>query len=889
MKPARSTAEHERLRDHHAEKARWLRWGPYLAERQWGTVREDYSAGGDAWNYFPHDHARSRAYRWGEDGLLGICDSFQRLCFAMALWNGRDPILKERLFGLTNPEGNHGEDVKELYYYLDSSPSHAYMRALYKYPQAEFPYEKLIRENARRTRKDPEYEITDTGVFDDNRYWDVEIEYAKADVDDLVIRITAHNRGPDEAELAVLPTLWFRNRWSFGLLAERPSLRLDDDGSIAIVHEKLGTYHFYFEPAERLLFTENETNTERIFGEPNATPFVRDAFHRAVVEADFTGFDERRAGTKAAPLYRLRVPAGQSAAIRMRLIDTPNAAPFDESFEKTFEKRRTETDEFYASIQPEILDDDLRAVQRQAFAGLLWSKQFYEYDVQRWLAGDPGFDPPAARRLGRNAEWKTLNNEEIILMPDKWEYPWYAAWDLAFHAVTMAMLDAEFAKKQLILFLREWYMHPNGQLPAYEWALGDVNPPVHAWACLQVYLIDREARGEGDIAFLKRVFQKLLINFTWWINRKDSHGDNIFEGGFLGLDNIGVIDRSAPLPGGGRLEQADSTAWMGLYCLNMLDIAIEIAQHDPAFEDVTTKFFEHFTYIATSINRVADDWISAWDDSDGFYYDVLALPDGRFQRLRVRSLVGLMPLFAVSVLPARFLEALPDFARRLRWFQQYRMENGEQAVLSQHSQTGDLLLSLLPRHRLERLLEALLDEAEFLSPGGIRSLSKRHEKPYIVDIGAEEFCIRYEPGESTTALFGGNSNWRGPVWVPVNYLLIQAVSTYFHFYGPDFKVAFPSGSGEKISLLEVADRLSTRLIDIFRRDKDGRRPVYGDETRYAVDPHFRDLVLFYEYFHGDTARGLGASHQTGWTALVARLIDEVFAGRQQAVEGVHKG
>ena len=885
----KNTVENDRLQDHYSGKKHWLHWGPYLSERQWGTVREDYSPGGTAWDYFPHDHARSRVYRWGEDGIAGISDEWQRLCFAVALWNGRDPIIKERLFGLSGSEGNHGEDVKELYYYLDNTPTHSYMKHLYKYPQAEFPYERLLQENARRGRETPEFEILDTGVFDGDRYWDVFTEYAKADKNDLLIRITVHNRAPEAAELWLLPTLWFRNLWSFGLLNEKPSIKLapakgsaspDDFRSAVLNHEKMGDYFFYFRQPERLLFTENENNRERLWGGPNESPFVKDAFHTALINNNFEFLESKTEGTKCSPMYHFTVEAGGSASFQFRLSSQAVANPFGKGFDKTFADRKKEADEFYDSIaagkRKAESGDEQRNILRQALAGMLWSKQYYNIDMPRWLDGDPGqLPPPEGRRSGRNNHWRTLNNEDIISMPDKWEYPWYAAWDLAFHCVSLAVVDAEFAKNQLILFLREWYMHPNGQLPAYEWAFGDVNPPVHAWSCLEVYKMDKQRTGKPDVDFLKKVFQKLLINFTWWVNRKDKNGNNVFEGGFLGLDNIGVFDRSNQVPGGGYLEQADGTAWMGMYSLNMLEMALEIAQYDATFEDVATKFFEHFVYIAESLNRITTDWTGAWDEQEGFFYDILGLPNGEYIPLKVRSLVGLTTLFAVFVLPKEQLDKVPDFTKRLRWFQKYRKDNGDYLVLDEHPESGALHLSLIPKERLSRLLHAMLDEDEFLSPGGIRSLSKIHEKGYSVQIDGQTFGLRYEPAESSTGLFGGNSNWRGPVWMPMNYMLIRALREYHRFYGTGYQVEFPTRSGNMMHLGEVAAALSKRLISIFEPDESGRRPVNGGDRIYAENPHFRDLVLFYEYFHGDTSRGVGASHQTGWTGVVAKLIEEI--------------
>ncbi len=877
MEQPNNNAEETRRREHYRGDKNWLKWGPYLSERQWGTVREDYSPSGEAWEFFPHDHARSRVYRWGEDGLAGISDHLQRMCFAVALWNGRDPILKERLFGLTGNEGNHGEDVKELYYYLDNTPTHSYMKHLYKYPQAAYPYHDLVSINGARSRQEEEYEILDTGVFDDSRYFDVFTEYAKVDEEDLLIKITVHNRGPEDAPISVLPTLWFRNHWSFGLMEHRPSIRKghagEDYGIVEADHEKLGRYQLYFQHPDHLLFTENETNTEKLFGYSNHVPFVKDAFHEAVVRNDYEWLENNTEGSKCAPVYQRMVKAGASVEIRLRLCQqSPGSNPLSRDFDAVFHQRQSEADAFYRPLEHSG-DPELARTQRQAFAGMLWTKQYYNIDIPRWLNGDPGqIPPPESRKNGRNKEWETLNNEDIISMPDKWEYPWYAAWDLAFHCVPLALVDPDFAKEQLILFLREWYMHPNGQLPAYEWAFGDVNPPVHAWACMMVYKIDRKLTGAGDIDFLKRTFQKLLLNFTWWVNRKDVNGNNIFEGGFLGLDNIGVFDRSSHIPGGGHLEQADGTSWMAMYCLNMLEMAMEIAVHDSTYEDVATKFFEHFVYISASLNRLGEDWVGAWDEREGFFYDVLAMPDGRYVPLRVRSLVGLSTLFAVLVLEREKLDKLPDFTRRLEWFRRYRKENQEYMVLEEFAESHDILLSLVPRDRLQALLKALLNENEFFGPAGIRSVSKIHETPYEVQIDGQAFGLQYEPAESTTSLFGGNSNWRGPVWMPMNYLIIQSLREYHRYYEDELRVECPANSGRAVSLDQIADDISDRLIGIFQPDASGRRPVHGASTIYQNDPHFRDLILFYEYFHGDNARGVGASHQTGWTGLVAELI-----------------
>jgi hypothetical protein len=873
-------AEQKRLTD-----SRWKKWGPYLSERQWGTVREDYSEFGNAWDYFTHDHARSKVYRWGEDGIAGISDEMQRICFAVTVWNGKDPILKERMFGLTGSEGNHGEDVKELYYYLDNTPSHSYMKHLYKYPQAEYPYADLVNTNRNRNKFEKEYEILDTGIFNDNKYFDVVTEYAKNDAEDLLIRVTIHNRSNEEAYVAALPTLWFRNLWSFGLAAEKPLMYLkkvpNGYGEVKAIHYEAGEYHFYFDRPVRTLFTENETNNERLYGVPNATSFVKDAFHHAVIKSDYGFIENKNEGTKFAPQYEFNIPGGESVTIKLRLSKKEfDSNPLDKNFDEVFAQRIKEADEFYDSIT-EAKDKDLRNIQRQAFAGMLWSKQYFNIDIPKWLNGDKGQPaPPQQRKNGRNHQWHTLNNEDIISMPDKWEYPWYAAWDLAFHCVPLSLIDPDFAKEQLILFLREWYMHPNGQLPAYEWSFGDVNPPVHAWSCLQVYKNDKAKTGKGDVEFLERVFQKLLINFTWWVNRKDSKGNNVFEGGFLGLDNIGVFDRSNTIPGGGRLEQADGTSWMAMYCLNMLEMALEIAQHNPAYEDVTTKFFEHFVYIAESLNRIGENWTGSWDDEEGFFYDVLSMPDGRYIPLKVRSLVGLSTLFATLVLKKDLLEKVPEFHRRLKWFQKYRADNGQYLVIEDLKEHDDILLTLVPKARLEKLMKALLDEKEFLSPGGIRSISKIHEHGYNVNIDGQNFGLDYQPAEGTSALFGGNSNWRGPVWMPMNYLLVQALKTLGEYHNNNCRVELPTGSGNHVCLKTVSNDLANRLVSIFSKDENGNRPVHADHSVYSHDKHFKDLILFYEYFHGDTARGVGASHQTGWTGVVAELINRISANEK---------
>ncbi len=876
------TKEEVRLEEAQERTAHWKRWGPYLAERQWGTVREDYSPYGTAWDYFPHDHARSRAYRWGEDGIAGITDNHGRLCFALALWNGRDPILKERLFGLTGNEGNHGEDVKEYYFYLDSTPTHSYMKFLYKYPQAPFPYTALVEENRRRDRHAPEFELIDTGVFDENRYFDVVVEYAKAAPDDILVRITATNRGPEPAELHLLPTLWYRNTWSWDTSGpERPTLRAGNGGDgHAVVegeHPSLGGRWLYCEGAPELLFTENETNAERLWGTPNASPYVKDGINACLVEGRKDAVNPAGAGTKASSLYRVTLAAGKSVAIRLRLSNAPIPGdPFGHDFDVTFAQRLREADDFYATVIPKALSDDAKRVMRQAFAGLLWSKQFYHYYVRRWLQGDPCGPPPAPERSeGRNREWLHLYNEDVISMPDKWEYPWYAAWDLAFHMIPLALVDPDFAKAQLVLLLREWYMHPNGQIPAYEWAFGDVNPPVHAWAALRVYRIERKLRGKGDREFLEKVFHKLLLNFTWWVNRKDAEGKNVFQGGFLGLDNIGVFDRSAPLPTGGHIEQSDGTSWMGMYCLNMLAIALELAKQDPAYEDVASKFFEHFVYIAHAMHNIGGEGINLWDEEDGFYYDVLHT-NGHHCPLKVRSMVGLIPLFAVETLEPEVVDKLPGFTRRMQWFIDNHPEFREHVEMISKPGVGlRRLLAIVSREQLPRVLRFMLDEAEFLSPHGIRAVSRVHrDHPYVLSLNGMEHRVDYEPAESSSGLFGGNSNWRGPIWFPVNYLLIESLQKFHYFYGEALKVECPTGSGAPLNLWQVAAELSRRLTRIFLRDRDGRRPVYGGAEKFHRDPHWRDLVLFYEYFHGDDGSGIGASHQTGWTGLVAKLLQQ---------------
>ena len=874
------TREELRLQEAQDRTAHWRRWGPYLAERQWGTVREDYSPHGTAWDFFPHEHARSRAYRWGEDGIAGITDNHGRLCLALALWNGRDSILKERLFGLTGSEGNHGEDVKEYYFYLDSTPTHSYMKYLYKYPQAEFPYGTLVAENRRRDRHAPEFELIDTGAFDEDRYFDVVVEYAKAAPDDILVRVTATNRGPEAAELQLLPTLWYRNTWTWDG-SERPTLSAGGDtGAHAVIagaHASLGARWLYCEGAPELLFTENDTNVERLFGAANSRPYVKDSINDYVVAGRKDAVNPERVGTKAAARYRLTLAPEQSVTTRLRLSNTPLAGgPFGRDFEVVFGQRKREADAFYETVIPKALSDDAKNVMRQAFAGLLWSKQLYLFDVRRWLEGDPGCPPPPReRRKGRNHEWQHLYNEDVISMPDKWEYPWYAAWDLAFHMIPLALIDPDFAKAQLILFLREWYMHPNGQIPAYEWAFGDVNPPVHAWAALRVYRIDRRLRGRGDREFLEKVFHKLLLNFTWWVNRKDAEGKNVFQGGFLGLDNIGVFDRSAPLPTGGHIEQSDGTSWMGMYCLNMLAIALELAKQDPAYEDVASKFFEHFVYIAHAMDNLGEESISLWNEADGFYYDVLH-GDGAAHPMKVRSMVGLIPLFAVETLEPEVVDKLHGFKRRMQWFVDNHPELRDHIETTTRPDGGTRrLLAIVGRQQLPRVLRFMLDESEFLSPHGVRAVSRYHrDHPYVLQLDGMEHRVDYEPAESSSGLFGGNSNWRGPVWFPVNYLLIESLQKFHYFYGDALTVEFPTGAGTTLDLWKVAGELSRRLTRIFLRDGDGRRPVYGGTEKFQRDPHWRDLILFYEYFHGDNGAGIGAGHQTGWTGLVAKLLQQ---------------
>ena len=907
--PRLQTIEDRRLEEARTRKNHWKRWGPYLSERQWGTVREDYSAYGTAWEFFPHDHARSRAYRWGEDGIAGFSDRHQYICLGLAMWNGRDTILKERLFGLTGNQGNHGEDVKECYFYLDSTPTHSYMKMLYKYPQAAYPYQKLIDENNRRSRKDPEYELVDTGVFSEHRYFDVYTEYAKADVEDILIKITVANRGPEPAALHLLPSLWFRNTWSWGKDPRRPIVRKTNDipgGKCAEVqHWQYGKRWLLCQGEPELLFTENETNFERLFNTKSASPYVKDAFHEFLIAENRGAVNPALTGTKMAAYYLLALAPGESKTIKLRLTDlqplaelagnsggvgstaspghvdrsesVPSADDFSTGYDGVFAARQREADDFYASRMPKGLSDDAKNVMRQSLAGMLISKQFYHYDVLSWLQGDPSQPtPPAERWEGRNKNWTHLYNDDVISMPDKWEYPWYAAWDLAFHCIPLALVDPDFAKDQLILLLREWYMNPNGQLPAYEWAFGDVNPPVHAWAAWRVYKIERRVRGVADRGFLEKVFHKLLLNFTWWVNRKDPEGMNIFQGGFLGLDNIGVFDRSAPLPTGGHLEQSDGTSWMAMFCLNMLAIALELAKEDPAYEDVASKFFEHFVGIARAMNDVGKKGISLWDDEDGFFYDVLQLPNGDEHFMKIRSMVGLIPLFAVETLEPEVIDRLPGFKRRMQWFIDNHTGLPEHLESTQRSARGvRRLLSLVNRKQLTRVLARMLDENEFLSQHGVRALSRYHKDvPYEVEVNDHINRVDYESAESGTGIFGGNSNWRGPIWFPVNYLLVESLQKFHHYYGEDFKVNCPTNSQNEADLWQVAAEISRRLVHIFLRGEDGRRSMAGSQELFQSDPYWKDLLQFYEYFNGDTGSGLGANHQTGWTGLVAKLLEQ---------------
>jgi Mannosylglycerate hydrolase MGH1-like glycoside hydrolase domain len=871
--------EQKRLNEAREGGIPWKKWGPYLSERQWGTVREDYSRDGNAWAYFSHDQARSRTYRWGEDGLGGMSDDKQRLCFALALWNERDPILKERLFGLTNSEGNHGEDVKEYYFYIDSTPTHSYMKYLYKYPQRAFPYADLVHTNARRSRADFEYELLDTGAFDEDRYFDVFVEYAKADPEDVLVRITVHNRGPEAARLHLLPTLWFRNTWSWGVDDRKPTLREATGGLVEATHHDLGTYWLHCDGTPELLFTENETNAQRLWNQPNASPFVKDAFHSYVVSGQRDAVNPARTGTKVAAHYALDVPAGGSQTVRLRLAAAPAMDGFT-SFDRVFESRIADANEFYQRITPQSLSEDERRVHRQALAGMLWGKQYYYFDVERWLAEHKSHPLLESMQPGvRNTEWFHMLNADVISMPDKWEYPWYAAWDLAFHTISLSLVDFDFAKEQLLLMLRNLYFHPNGQIPAYEWNFSDVNPPVHAWATLFLYRMERNL-GRADVRFLERSFQGLMLNFNWWVNRKDPSGRNVFAGGFLGLDNIGVFDRSAPLPTGGSLEQADGTAWMAFYCQCMLEMSLILSEYDPMYQDVAFKFVQHFMWITYAMDRVGEHHDEMWDEQDGFFYDLLRLPDGQAMRLKVRSLVGLLPLCASTVFEGDLATRYPKLREMIDLFRARHPELVSQVSPTEQGFIGyrdRRLLAVLNKNKLERVLGYLLDENEFLGPHGIRSLSRYHQDhPFRFSVGQQPFEVRYLPAESDSGMFGGNSNWRGPVWMPVNGLIVRALLNLYGFYGDDFKVQCPTGSGRYMTLYEVAKEIVRRLSTAFLRDENGQRPVYGGTAKFQNDPHWRDLILFYEYFHGDNGAGLGASHQTGWTGLIAALMD-VFA------------
>ncbi len=867
------TAEQKRLADNLHKKVPLEQWGPYLSERQWGTVREDYSETGDAWNYFPFDNAHMRTYLWGEDGLAGISDYFQNLCFCVTLWNGKDHILKERLYGLGNRDGNHGEDVKELYYYLDNIPTHYYMDYLYKYPQCEFPYDELKLKNIRKSKLEPEFEILDGPYFKKDEYFDVCVTYAKESGQDIFIRINIQNRGEKAAPLTVLPTLWFYNRLSNQRFSEKPVIRKVSESAVKATHHRMGAYFLYFKNADYSMFTDNRTNTEKLTGKKNRNIFVKDAFHDAIIKgANKKALIERGEGTKFASVHEFEIEPNGTKTIYLRLTRKEFENPFPENFEEIFVNRKREADDFYKAILPQQITDEQKNIQRQALAGLLWSKQYYHYDVERWIMNSDGITPAnEGKKTGRNSDWKHLKNQNIILMPDKWEYPWYAAWDLAFHCIPMAILDPGFAKHQLLLIMREWYMKPDGQLPAYEWHFGDVNPPVHAWAALQVYRIDKSTTGTGDIGFLKRIFQKLIINFTWWINRKDASGNNLFQGGFLGLDNIGVFNRSIETPGNHKLEQADGTSWMGMYALNMMDMALEISMEDDSFEDMATKFFEHFILIAEALNS-----LGLWSEEDGFFYDLLSRHDDTPIHLRIQSIVGITTLFAVSTITKSVRDKLSDFRKRTSWFESYRLKNGRFWPNEERKERGTLLLSMVQQNRLKRILDHLLDENKFLSAGGIRALSKFHYKnPYRLDIDNVEYSIQYDPGDSTSSFFGGNSNWRGPVWIPINYLIIQSLKKYGEFYGDDLQVECPAGSGNKMNLREVAEEIARRVISLFEKDQHGDRKIYGRENWFYKKEGNQHLVLFYEYFHGNDGNGLGASHQTGWTSLVAQLINEL--------------
>jgi hypothetical protein len=869
--------EKERLAQQEKEEKDWLLWGPYLSERQWGTVREDYSAQGNAWSYFPHEHARSRAFRWGEDGIAGISDRYSNVCFSIALWNGKDPILKERLFGLTGPQGNHGEDVKELYYYLVNTPSHSYMKYLYKYPQNRFPYEQLVEESQKRDRNQLEFELLDTGIFEGNAYFDVVTEYAKADETDMLIQITITNRNDLTAPVVLLPQLIMRNHWTFKEMSSKPIIKKqgkDANTFVSIEHPYVGNYNLYFQQADKFLFTENETNREAVFNQKNQHPFKKDLFHSAVCNNDYDLATKNESGTKFAPLYEIQLKGGEAKTIQLRLTQQKHEHPFSD-FNNTFKKRQKECDQFYNQIIPNATEER-KSILKQAFAGLLWTKQYYNYEVEKWLDGDSkNSQPPQERRNGRNSNWKTLRNHDILSMPDAWEYPWYAAWDSAFHCASFALIDPDFAKEQLLLFTKEWYMSPNGQIPAYEWNFSDVNPPVQAWSALQIFKTDKAKNGKGDVRFLKRMFNKLSLNFTWWVNRLDRNDNNVFQGGFLGLDNIGVFDRSHGVPGNGFLDQVDGTAWMALYSLNMLEMSLKIAEEDDSYEDMATKYFGHFVFIAEALNKMDTDKANTWDDEEGFFYDRLILPDGRSTTIKIRSIAGMLSLAAVLTIKKSTLDKFPKFKASMVWFRKYRADNLKYEVIQEFKEGDDLLLSLVPKDRMQKLVTTLLDEKEFLSPYGIRSLSKIHETPYKIQIDGVDYSIEYEPAESTVSLFGGNSNWRGPIWMPMNYLFIKALREYQSYSGNDFLFEYPTGSSKLLNLKQVSDALSKRLIQMFEHDEEGNRPINQNYHKRYQDPHFKDLILFYEYFHGENGRGLGASHQTGWTALIANLIEQL--------------
>jgi hypothetical protein len=876
-------AEQKRLADANAGTAHWRLWGPYLSERAWGTVREDYSADGQAWDYFPHDHARSRAYRWSEDGLAGVSDEHQRICFALALWNGHDPILKERAFGLTGAQGNHGEDLKEYYYYIDSTPTHSYMKYLYKYPQAEYPYADLIAENGRRSKLEPEYELIDTGIFDESRYFDVFVEYAKGGPDDLLISITAYNRGPDAARLDLLPTIWFRNVWSWDDESEKPELRLDngDTAHIELHQHRYGTRYLYLQKTDEVLFTENDTNTQRLYGSPNATPYVKDAFHNYVVNGDKQAVNPDLKGTKAAPYYSLTIPGGKSATVRLRFTDTKLQDPLGADFDAIFRARKAEADEFYTGVIPSTLTEDEALVMRQALAGMLWSKQYYHYNIRRWLQGDPKEPPPPASRLtGRNHDWQHLYNAEVISMPDKWEFPWYASWDLAFHCVALALVDLEFSKAQLLLMLREWYMKPNGQIPAYEWNFNDVNPPVHAWAALRIFQFEEAQFGKGDYDWLERIFQKLLLNFTWWVNRKDEEENNLFQGGFLGLDNIGAFDRNMQLPEGFVLEQSDGTSWMATFSVRMLAIALLLSFENPVYQDMASKFLEHALYIAGAMNNDTD--VSLWDEDAGFFYDHIRGPLGRHIPVPTRTMVGFVPLFAVGAAKGELMNLFPEFRQRWQGFLKNRSDLSDKVPVVSVGREMHVLIAIVHREQLKRILSYMLDENEFLSTYGIRAVSKVYgEHPFELDARGHHLHLNYAPGESTDNLFGGNSNWRGPIWMPMNYLIIESLQTYARHYEDELKVECPTGSGKELALEQVAEEISERLTRIFVRDENGRRAVFGNYELMQNDPHWRDYILFHEYFHGDNGSGRGASHQTGWTGLIAQVLRQIGEARSQ--------